>query len=65
MECTQYYDKLNPSLDMAEDDDYSSYEPDNYYEDTNWERGTWYAMTDGMYGDMPEGFDGDYDFLGY
>lgn len=28
-------------------------------------RDTWYAMTDGMYGDMPERFDGDYDFLGY
>lgn len=26
---------------------------------------TWDAMTDGMYGDMPDGFDGDYDFLGY
>ena len=26
---------------------------------------TWNAMTDGQYGDMPEGFDGDYDFLGY
>ena len=25
---------------------------------------TWDAMTDGMYGDMPDGFDGDYDFLG-
>jgi hypothetical protein len=22
-------------------------------------------MTDGMYGDMPEGFDGDYDWLGF
>ena len=26
---------------------------------------TWDAMTDGMYGDMPDGFDGDYDFLGF
>ena len=25
---------------------------------------SWDAMTDGMYGDMPDGFDGDYDFLG-
>ncbi len=25
----------------------------------------WYAMTDGQYGDMPDGFDGDYSFLGY
>ncbi len=28
-------------------------------------RDTWDAMTDGMYGDMPEGFAGDFDFLGY
>lgn len=26
---------------------------------------TWDAMTDGQFGDMPEGFDGDFDFLGY
>lgn len=25
---------------------------------------SWDAMTDGMYGDMPDGFDGDFDFLG-
>lgn len=25
---------------------------------------SWDAMTDGMYGDMPDGFDGDYSFLG-
>jgi hypothetical protein len=28
-------------------------------------RDSWDAMTDGMYGDMPDGFDGDYSFLGY
>ncbi len=28
-------------------------------------RDTWKAMTDGMCGDMPDGFDGDFDFLGY
>ena len=28
-------------------------------------RDTWFAMTDGMYGDMPEGWDGDFDWLGY
>lgn len=31
----------------------------------NYKRDTWYAMTDGMYGDMPDDFDGDYDFLGF
>lgn len=40
---------------------------DPYLEDdnTDYMRDTWDAMTDGMYGDMPEGFDGDFDFLGY
>lgn len=33
-------------------------------DDTDYARDTWDAMTDGMYGDMPDGFDGDYDFLG-
>ena len=28
----------------------------------DWLVETWYAMTDGMYGDMPEGFDGDFDW---
>ena len=37
-----------------------------YYEDDfDYEKETWDAMTDGMYGDMPEGFDGDYDWLGF
>lgn len=40
--------------------DNSFYEQD----DTDYMRDTWDAMTDGMYGDMPDGFDGDYDFLG-
>jgi len=35
------------------------------YDDTDYMRDSWDAMTDGMYGDMPDGFDGDYDFLGY
>lgn len=41
------------------DNVYDSYEEPDYAQDT------WDAMTDGMYGDMPEGFDGDYSFLGY
>ncbi len=44
-----------------EEDCWSDYEPD--YND--YERDTWNAMTDGQYGDMPEGFDGDYDFTGH
>lgn len=46
------------------------YYSDEYLADYNSEynesmRERWDAMTDGMYGDMPEGFDGDFDFLGY
>lgn len=37
----------------------SSYE-DNY----DYEKDAWFAMTDGQYGDMPDDFDGDYDFTG-
>ena len=40
-----------------EEDRWPDYEPD--YND--YERDTWNAMTDGQYGEMPEGFDGDYD----
>ena len=37
----------------------------NHYEDTT-DRDNWNAMTDGMYGDYPDdGFDGDYESLGY
>lgn len=42
---------------------------EDYYDDVPSYRelmeDTWNAMTDGQYGDMPEGFDGDFDFLGY
>ena len=48
------------------DEDQSYYNSYDSYEDYNdYERDTWDAMTDGMYGDMPDGFDGDYSFLGY
>lgn len=45
------------------DDDYSEDYGD--YDEHDYARDTWDAMTDGMYGDMPDGFDGDYSFLGY
>lgn len=38
---------------------------DDYPDYGQKERDTWDAMTDGQYGDMPDGFDGDYDFLGF
>ena len=40
------------------------YETDYSNDDRDYMRDTWDAMTDGMYGDMPDGFDGDFDFLG-
>ncbi|MDE7421438.1 MAG: WG repeat-containing protein [Muribaculaceae bacterium] len=41
------------------------YKDDNdSYDDHDYMRDSWDAMTDGMYGDMPEGFDGDFGFLG-
>ena len=35
-----------------------------YDDDHDYMKDSWDAMTDGMYGDMPDGFDGDFDFLG-
>lgn len=45
------------------DDDF--YEHDSYDDDYDYRRESWDAMTDGQYGDMLDGFDGDYSFLGY
>ena len=36
----------------------------DYINSSDYNYDTWDAMTDGMYGDMPDGFNGDYDFLG-
>lgn len=44
------------------------YQNNSYDEDYSMDdliRESWYAMTDGMYGDMPDGCDGDYEWLGY
>lgn len=41
---------------------------EDYYQDdddTDWRRDKWDAMTDGMYGDYPDGFDDDYDRFGF
>ena len=54
-----YYD------DKKNDDDDGFYDyRDDEYNHIDTLSDSWDAMTDGMYGDMPEGFDGDYDFLG-
>lgn len=46
----------------------NDYDNRTYYDDwgdRDYASDTWDALTDGQYGDMPEGFDGDYSFLGY
>lgn len=68
-ERTYRFEELNPAYRDPADD----YEDDSdsrwYYDDgpdyDEMARDTWDAMTDGQYGDMPDGFDGDYSFLGY
>lgn len=61
---TVSFESLNPDLVVESDDDdfYDSGYDD--YDSRDYMRDTWDAMTDGQYGDMPEGFDGDFDFLG-
>ena len=63
-------EKMGLSLEDILEQGKRRYQRDNYdnyndYDDHDYSRDTWDAMTDGMYGDMPDGFDGDYSFLGY
>lgn len=63
------YEQLNPAAIYQTEDDndydnYSSYDNYDDYDYNDYMRDSWDAMTDGMYGDMPDGFDGDFDFLG-
>lgn len=52
---------LGVNLKVTKDD-----RNDETYDDgIDWTRESWYAMTDGQYGDMPDGFDGDYSELGF
>lgn len=60
-----YFNQLNPNFIEDDDDDSENSNYDDYPDYDQMERDTWDAMTDGQYGDMPEGFDGDYGFLGY
>lgn len=46
------YDDMEPCYEGNDEDN------------TDYMKDSWDAMTDGMHGDMPDGFDGDYDFLG-
>lgn len=61
----QYWFSADFIISECNDNDVDRYSDYGGNDDWDYERETWYAMTDGMYGDMPDGFDGDYDFLGY
>lgn len=64
VESDVFFHDLNPSLPVRGirrnkydfEDDYNSLDESS---------DTWFAMTDGMYGDEPDGFDGDYSIWGY
>lgn len=60
--------KINDFEDDSLDYDYGkglNKDYDCYHDSSDWMEDTWYAMTDGAYGDMPDGFDGDFSFMGY
>lgn len=63
---TVSFESLNPNLGDEDDNfcDECDFDSEDY-RDNDYMRDSWDAMTDGQYGDMPDGFDGDYDFLGY
>ena len=56
--CTEKYNRKGELLNRS----MTSYSHD---ENIDYKAETWDAMTDGMYGDMPDGFDDDYSFLGH
>ena len=62
-ETVQYW--FSVDIVVREDNDDVDYYDNGGGDDWDYKRETWDAMTDGMYGDMPDGFEGDYDFLGY
>lgn len=51
--------------DWDDDWDEDCFPCEDDYGDSDWREQSWDAMTDGHYGDMPEGFDGSFDFLGF
>ena len=59
----QFDTEKNKFIEDVDDEYDNSY--DNRDDDIDWEKEAWDAMTDGQYGDMPEGFDGDYGFTGH
>lgn len=59
-----YWFSVNIIASLSRDNYNYDYNYDGGDGDRDYGRDTWDAMTDGMYGDMPDGFDGDYDFMG-
>ena len=57
-------DYLNDEEEYLDEEDFHD-EYDDFNDPDFLKELTWEAMTDGQYGDMPEGFDGDYSFMGY
>lgn len=60
----QYWFSEDIHVSFGSDDNDDDYCDDGGDDDWDYERETWDAMTDGMYGDMPDDFDGDYSFIG-
>lgn len=58
-----HFSRMFEYKDEDEDNDRCNFTEEQDYND--YERDSWDAMTDGQYGDMPDGFDGDYSFMGY
>ena len=57
---------IEDSYEDYEEEYEEDFECGGFEEGYEWtEEDSWDALTDGMYGDMPDGFDGDYSFLGY
>ena len=58
---------INELFSIENEDFVEGKDDDGWVENDDWdyERDTWNAMTDGQYGNLPEGFDGDYDFTGH
>lgn len=66
VESDVYFHDLNPSLPFRGTRRYHYYQDNEQNYNPAYDKSdTWYAMTDGMYGDEPDGFDGDYSFMGY
>jgi hypothetical protein len=58
---TFYFHKSGESISSK----YIEQERDKEEYEYDFRQDTWWALTDGQYGDMPENWDGDTDFLGY